>query len=406
MLLPDLHALARAIPHTQQLAMYATNPAVVDALRQLYLIRVTPLTIGCSALPVATVLAADYALNSWTVLAQRHSGNASHGLGNASAWSILARIRNSQDARGLYSRERGELWVLHNTVPSDAVASSSSEAPPSRMELLRFRHSESGRDGPRGAFRLRHRARLDYAASDPHVAEKNWVPLRIVRTQGASTRHELFVSYSLLPHTVLRCDVDSHRSVAPCVVAHETGSASVWAMALRGLPPLLASNASRGNVRILHHAQHPPPRGGTPCVRLFASLVCLGHLKARLRGQYKSTYFHVFYALQPHAPFRVTNVSAPFRFAPLGRAALEQTRAALGRSFSRKLTSFVQEKIQFALGLLVLRPHEAMRGGAAEVARTRVVVSWGVADCTGVQRELDAGVVRAMLSGSTRVETL
>ena len=77
--------------------MYATNPCIVDAARGLYLVRVTPLTIGCSALPVATVLSADYSLNSWTVLARLHAGRS--GALNSSSWSILARVQNSQDAR-------------------------------------------------------------------------------------------------------------------------------------------------------------------------------------------------------------------------------------------------------------------------------------------------------------------
>ena len=73
-LLPNLHGLARSFVHTKGLPMYATNPSIIDERRRLFLVRLTPLTIGCSALPVAKVLSADYALNSWSVLAQLDAG--------------------------------------------------------------------------------------------------------------------------------------------------------------------------------------------------------------------------------------------------------------------------------------------------------------------------------------------
>ena len=109
------------------------------------------------------------------------------------------------------------------------------------------------------------------------------------------------------------------------------------------------------------------------------------------------TDFHFFYALAPRPPYRVTNVSHPFRFASLGRASLEATRHALGGSFSRRSTSFVQEKIQFASGLVVVQ----RRG-----ARVAVAVSWGVADCTGASRELEVATVGALLSRRTRLQTV
>jgi len=159
--------------------------------------------------------------------------------------------------------------------------------------------------------------------------------------------------------------------------------------------PSAACNASRGEPYA-----HPPPRGGTPCIPLFGSLVCCGHVKARLRGQFKSTYYHFFYAVQPQPPYAITNVSFPFRFATLGRAALGRIKGELGGGFTRKATSFVQEKIQFASGL-VLADDDAAPNGAQSL-----IVSWGVADCAGAARRLNVRTVGAMLERSLRVQTL
>ena len=393
-LLPGLADLARTILHTHKLPLYATNPCVVDATANanLYLIRLTPLTIGCSALPVATVLSASYALNSWSLLAR---------LSNNNSWTILARVQNSQDARGWLdhhhhhhneSNSTASLWVLHNTIPNGAVATTSGESPPSRMELLRYSCSDYlCRDNK---VKLRQRTLLRYDATSPTAAEKNWVPITFTRKRQGGTRH-LLVSHTLLPHRVLRCGSIS----GVCTLAHESDSTSVWSAALNSLGGLVgrqcvtstssssassssACNASRG----LPYS-FPPPRGGTPCVSLFGLHVCLGHLKARMRGQYKSTYYHFFYALSKQPPYRVLNVSYPFRFATLGKQALEYTRAALGPSgFTRKLTSFIQEKIQFASGLV-------RRGDK------QLMVSWGVADCAGAVRAVNVSLVGEMLAG-------
>ena len=92
--------------------MYATNPCVVDAANQIYLIRLTPLTIGCSALPVATVLSASYALNSWSLLAR---------LSNNNSWTILARVQNSQDARGWLDHHHHHHNESNSTSPVGAA---------------------------------------------------------------------------------------------------------------------------------------------------------------------------------------------------------------------------------------------------------------------------------------------
>ena len=442
-----LHRLPRALTHTKGLPLYATNPSLVDTREggRLFLVRVTPLTIGCSALPVATVLAADYAENSWSVLARLD--DALHASAN---WTILARIRNSQDARGLLlhhdkNEERSGLWVAHNTIPphaaADARPGTSAEAPPSRMELLQYTwtsssswmrdsHHESTRQRY-SSPRLRRRLQLSYAGSVAGVAEKNWVPLAITR-DGGSDGASMLMSYSLQPHLVLRCAFNS----GVCAHAYETSSPDVWAPALASLsgqvgrqctgahavasksthgvvmtPTPTAAKSARSSAaaastsRPSHAADacnasrglphtHPTPRGGTPCVPLLGTLVCLGHLKARLRGQYKSTYYHIFYSMEPHAPYTILNASFPFRFATLGKAALESTRAALGATFSRKLTSFLQEKIQFATGLI-------RAAGGAEV-----IVSWGVADCTGATRSVPVKTVSALLARTLRVQAL
>lgn len=411
--------------HTLSLPLYATNPSIIDADTSMYLVRLTPLSIGCSALPVAKVLAADYDLNSWSLLVRpNESPGAINKSGGNNAWSVLARIRNSQDARGILrpaandderatrsnsssSTSSSLLWVVHNTIPRVDIAASAPTdhvvPPPSRMELLVYSWPSTW---TAGRVSLRQRTMLSYLGTAASATEKNWVPLS---WQTATTRKEghtggrrstsslLYLSYSLSPHRVLRCVT----ATGDCTLAYETTSSNLWASALRPLSDLIGgqqwqcwSSTSTSNGATCSNASHPapstsfpPPRGGTPCVALFGNLVCLGHLKAHMRGQYKSTYFHFFYATQPAAPFAVVSVSHPFRFRPLGKGALQHVRSALGSNFSRKLTSFVQEKIQFASGLVLARD------GA-------LVVSWGVADCAGATRRLDTDTVRSLLARS------
>ena len=74
----------------------------------------------------------------------------------------------------------------------------------------------------------------------------------------------------------------------------------------------------------------------------------------------------------------------------------------------------MQEKIQFAMGLVVRTRGEDGsslddEGGATSRsarAAAHLVVSWGVADCTGATREVEIAVVAALLAQRISPSTL
>ena len=141
------------------------------------------------------------------------------------------------------------------------------------------------------------------------------------------------------------------------------------------------------------------PRGGTPCLRLLGSLVCLGHFRTRLRGLFhRSTYFHFFYALQPAPPYAVTNVSRPFRFARLREGEAQ-------RSLARPVPAdeeegFRNEAVQFAAGMVPIG------GGQSEAPPSHLRVTYGIGDCISASRDVAMSDVAALLSGRLELDTL
>jgi hypothetical protein len=268
---------------------------------------------------------------------------------------------------------------------------------------------------------LRQRRWANFAWEGSEGVQKNWVPLKL--HEG----HVLF-SHSLEPHIVLRCDlppagtrsapgagglynrtiVDPHwpggvryemaeRPASPearCMPVHKTSAVHIWRRAKFHLYQGIARSSS---IRAI-------PRGGTPCVRFVAqSLVCLGHFRTRLSVLDKrSTYFHFFYALQSSAPFAITNVSRPFRFASVGTTAADARGGGGGGADAKghepnadpdRLKGFREESVQFAAGMVPLDAH-TMR------------VTYGIGDCISATRDLAVADLLALLSGQLELDIL
>ena len=142
-------------------------------------------------------------------------------------------------------------------------------------------------------------------------------------------------------------------------------------------------------------AHRHSPRLGTPCVPLHGRYVCMGHMKTKLRKQYKSTYYHFLYALEPAPPYAVVNVSHPFRLRPLPPNATRRVHAMLGKAFAPRAGTyrrerahgrpFEEEKIQFVSGMLAAEDGETLR------------LSYGVNDCVAATRRLAVSEAVALL---------
>ena len=401
--------------HTAAMPMYATNPSVVQYASGLYFVRITPLSYICSPVHTSVITQSQYADNSRTALVTfgpRHS---------ATHRTVLSTISNSQDARGIVEQhhtvdDKVTLWMLHTT----EVNGSNGELL-GRMEARRYRVSLGVRPSahllgrvrfsPEGEWRFahmeknwawikferreqRHEQRHEQrrAQSRPLESQAAEAEVAIGRTEGlgrAAARasrsslnrtHErpiaAILSYVLTPqHVVLRCSL----LTGGCARAYASDSSALWTSALVTLDDL--------------PAYRHPPRCGTPCLHLRARHVCIGHLKTRMRRQYKSTYFQFLYALQPHPPYAVVNVSHPFRLRLLDANTTATVHRMLGRTFAPRTAyrasrahgrPFEEEKIQFVSGLVRADEHS-------------VLLSYGVNDCISVIRRLSLDDVDALL---------
>ena len=112
-----------------------------------------------------------------------------------------------------------------------------------------------------------------------------------------------------------------------------------------------------------------------------------------MRRQFKSTYFQFLYALQPHPPYAVVNVSHPFRLRLLNANTTATVHRMLGRTFAPRTAyrasrahgrPFEEEKIQFVSGLVRADEHS-------------VLISYGVNDCISVIRRLSLDDVDDLL---------
>jgi hypothetical protein len=124
----------------------------------------------------------------------------------------------------------------------------------------------------------------------------------------------------------------------------------------------------------------------------------LGHFRTRLQVLDKrSTYFHFFYAIQPHPPFAVTNASRPFRFAPVGTTASDARGGgsdAQGQPADpEKLKGFLEESVQFAAGMVPLDANT-------------VRVSYGIGDCISATRDVAVADLLALLGGQLELDIL
>ena len=192
--------------------------------------------------------------------------------------------------------------------------------------------------------------------------EKNWIPFLY---EG-----QLFLSYSLEPHVVFQCKLP-RIAVAEvrCQLAFLSTSPAIW----RPVEALFKQ---------FHQPNHAKgARGGTPLVSIRGALpgwdgylgIAHFHSSATELDMYPA-YFHFFYLLAARPPFRVTNVSPPFRFLA--------SRHWTGRS----------DRVQFASGL--------MREG------WRLIVTYGVNDSLSMRTVLElpkvVGLLRAGLSHAMR----
>ena len=402
--------ILREFGHTVGIPQYATNPSVLDHRRGLYLLRITPLSYICSPVHTSVITQHQYADNSHTAIVAYDKHRS----------IVLGKLHNSQDARGVLEDEdvtvlgaaaRGgkqhRIWVIHTT----EVNRSSGEQL-GRMEARRYRITL----GEAPSTRLLSRVRF-HAEGGWHLQqlEKNWAFLAFVReprtlawnhepaqelrsalvtTQrspahlarahsptpqraraAANVTTAALFSYSLSPHIVLRCSL----LTGGCIQAHRTDSAALWASAMSTLDDL--------------PAYRHPPRCGTPCLHLGGRYVCLGHVKTRMRRQYKSTYFQFFYALAASPPYSVVNVSHPFRLRTLDANFTRGVHAMLGATFSPRKQyhtarargrPFDEERIQFASGMVLIDGR-------------RLLLSYGINDCIGATRELALNDVEALL---------
>ena len=165
-----------------------------------------------------------------------------------------------------------------------------------------------------------------------HMSHSLHMPTQVIMTYShvllSCPTQVLLMTYSLEPHVVIGCH------------AHSGGCAR-----------LFTSTSTLWRERIPSAIQGLS--GGTSCVPLRGSLVCLAHFKS-VRA---AIYHHVFYAIRDAPPFKVQLVSAPFRL-PTSLPSPAGARAAAGGS-----------GVQFASGL-AFWPNSSV-----------LSISYGEADC-------------------------
>ena len=198
--------------------------------------------------------------------------------------------------------------------------------------FVRYAHKCGGARGP---------PRVWIASLQPHYREvqlswprmasgmqKNWLPFVVDGT--------LYMSYSLCPHVVLRCELES----GACVKAHETR--------LADCSPKLRGGAAP--VAIRHHG-----------VMLGVAHTTSNFTSSQRGMRLYAFYEHFLYLQRAVPPFDLVAVSPPFRFA---------------HEFGGSLT----DNIQFCSGLQVaLGSGDASAGGG--VARGVLTLTYGVGDC-------------------------
>ena len=253
----------RHIHHTTpSINLFATNPCILTASPQTYLLRLTAYS-ACGVTPMSTLIRHRYEDNSITAFMRRGRPQP------------LAVFNHSEDARGIVvpnGRRRGRsavVWIVYSSFSSASGAN--------WMELRRFTWPSLAPLGRPIALSYARRSRR----------EKNWIPF--------ASEGRVYLTYSVEPHVVLRC----RTATGACEELHRTSNAQLWRRRI--------------------HAGHHGLSGGTPCVALGGMQLCVAHYRwpagtMRVNGV---KYWHVMYALANAAPFAVVNVSRPFRFGAL-----------------------------------------------------------------------------------------
>lgn len=194
-----------------------------------------------------------------------------------------------------------------------------------------------------------------------HKFEKNWVPFTYLG--------ELFLSYSLEPHVVLRCQLPRHEVVIKCKQAYRTSSPRAWqatdALFHGTMQPRYAKGARGGSPLLPIHMQGAAGESST------AGFLGIAHYHpSEGPSGAPPSYFHFFYFVRSRPPFDVTAVSPPFRFL--------SSRRWTGR----------RDRIQFASGL--------------QLVGRKVIVTYGSSDQLAMWTALDRSTVAQLLRGERK----
>ena len=192
-------------PTRPNIRTFATNAAFVsNSSGNLMVLRITTFARDCERRFQSTQMIPDYQNVSWVAVVRLR--------GASSVDPALATISDAEDARGILVTHRGARRLL---VSYTSARPRAKPKPRTWMMLAQFSWPVVK---PIGLPRRLHIVDAPLART-----EKNWVPW----ADGAHSPHadglQRF-SYSLEPHVVVGCEVDSGR----CRVLHNTSSTGIW----------------------------------------------------------------------------------------------------------------------------------------------------------------------------------
>ena len=270
---------------------------------------------------------------------------------------VVAKVQDAEDARAVSLRNGDTIMVYSHAIFSRDRQRPDSPAYAKEVVMTARYMSIDGLLGP--AIKLR-----PPAGWPVHRFEKNWVPFL---HNGI-----LYLSYSLEPHVILRCDGAVRGVPDPnppelvvCTQAYRSSNPEAW-------------RPTEGLFRNLNQPRHAKGgRGGSPLILVpglmgntaFASAYLgIAHFHPPDFHKQAPSYWHFFYAVQTRPPFRVSAVSPPFRFV--------SSRRWTGRA----------DRIQFAAGLQLL-------------SRGRLAITYGISDMLAMQTSLTLSLVSKLLRG-------